>query len=109
MDLICCRNRHLSEPVLQSKVISLFHYALRGHGFLVLGASEGIGSAGNLFAIEDRGLKIFSKRPAAAPVGYLSLGRVPDRGEAFTPGSRPSPSTAAPTRSKRSANSTAAC
>ena len=65
----------------------MFHYALRGHGFLVLGTSEGVGSTGNLFAIEDRGLKIFSKRPAAGrQLVTFSLGRVPDRGEAIPPG-----------------------
>ena len=110
MDLICCRNLLIYlEPVLQSKVISLFHYALRGHGFLVLGTSEGIGSAGNLFAIEDRGLKIFSKRPAAGRQLVTFSAAFPIAAKPLLPGSRPSPSTAAPTRSKRSANSTAAC
>jgi two-component system CheB/CheR fusion protein len=51
MDLICCRNLLIYlEPVLQSKVISLFHYALRPDGFLVLGSSEGL----ELDLIEER-------------------------------------------------------
>jgi len=67
MDLICCRNLLIYlEPVLQGKVISLFHYALRPSGFLVLGSSEGLGATTGLFAVEDRGHKIFSRKIGAA-------------------------------------------
>lgn len=63
MDLVCCRNLLIYlEPILQNKVISLFHYAIRPAGFLVLGSSEGIGSSTDLFAPEDRTNKIFAKR-----------------------------------------------
>jgi two-component system, chemotaxis family, CheB/CheR fusion protein len=63
MDLICCRNLLIYlEPVLQNKVISLFHYAARSSGYLVLGTSEGVGSATNLFSTEDRTNKIFLKK-----------------------------------------------
>jgi two-component system CheB/CheR fusion protein len=67
MDLICCRNLLIYlEPVLQSRVISLFHYALRPNGFLVLGGSEGLGTTSNLFAVEDRTHKIFSRKAGGA-------------------------------------------
>jgi two-component system CheB/CheR fusion protein len=63
MDLICCRNLLIYlEPVLQTRVISLFHYALRSSGFLVLGTSEGLGASTGLFAVADRTQKIFSKK-----------------------------------------------
>lgn len=63
MDLICCRNLLIYlEPVLQNKVIALFHYAARSGGYLVLGTSEGVGPATNLFSIEDRTHKIFLKK-----------------------------------------------
>jgi two-component system, chemotaxis family, CheB/CheR fusion protein len=63
MDLICCRNLLIYlEPVLQGKVMSLFHYALRPSGFLLLGSSEGVGVTTGLFAVEDRSHKIFSRR-----------------------------------------------
>jgi two-component system, chemotaxis family, CheB/CheR fusion protein len=66
MDLICCRNVLIYlEPVLQNKVISLFHYAIRPRGYLVLGSSEGLGNLTNLFAAEDRAHKIFSKKTTA--------------------------------------------
>lgn len=65
MDLICCRNLLIYlEPVLQSKVMSLFHYALYPGGYLVLGSSEGVGSTG-LFTVGDRTNKIFQKKPGA--------------------------------------------
>jgi two-component system CheB/CheR fusion protein len=52
--------------VLQSRVISCFHYALRPTGFLVLGTSEGLGTKAGLFAVEDRSHKIFSKKAGVA-------------------------------------------
>ncbi len=83
MDLISCRNLLIYlEPVLQNKVISLFHYAARPEGFLLLGASEGIGSVANLFALENRALKIFSKKATAArQVVSFSLNPPRDRQE----------------------------
>jgi two-component system, chemotaxis family, CheB/CheR fusion protein len=67
MDLICCRNLLIYlEPVLQNKVISLFHYALGPNGFLVLGSSEGLGATTSLFAVEDRTQKIFSRKGGVA-------------------------------------------
>jgi two-component system, chemotaxis family, CheB/CheR fusion protein len=83
MDLICCRNLLIYlEPVLQNKVISLFHYANRVNGYLVLGTSEGVGSAGNLFTNVDRTYKVFSKKASASrqPVTF-SLNRMADRAE----------------------------
>ena len=63
MDLVCCRNLLIYlEPSAQNRVISLFHYATRPGGYLVLGTSEGVGSATTLFAAEDRAVKIFSKK-----------------------------------------------
>ena len=63
MDLISCRNLLIYlEPAAQSRVISLFHYATRPGGYLMLGTSEGIGAASHLFAIENRALKFFSKK-----------------------------------------------
>ncbi len=67
MDLISCRNLLIYlEPVLQNKVISLFHYAARPEGYLLLGTSEGVGSVTNLFALENRECKIFRKKTTAA-------------------------------------------
>ncbi len=83
MDLICCRNMLIYfEPVLQSKVISLFHYALQPGGFLVLGSSEGVGTTTGLFTAEDRAHKIFSKKAGAARQAVaLSLNSQAERRE----------------------------
>jgi two-component system CheB/CheR fusion protein len=83
MDLICCRNVLIYlEPVLQGKVISLFHYAIRPRGYLVLGTSEGLGSSTNLFAAEDRVHKIFSKKTSTSrqPIAF-ALNQSSDRME----------------------------
>ncbi len=75
MDVICCRNVLIYlEPVLQGKVISLLHYALRPGGYLVLGSSEGVGATASLFAVEDRTHRIFSNKSGTArQVGGFSL------------------------------------
>ena len=66
MDLIVCRNLLIYlEPVLQAKAISLFHYALRPGGYLLLGTSEGVGAASHLFSAEDRANKIFINKATA--------------------------------------------
>ena len=65
MDVICCRNMLIYlEPVLQSKMISLFHYSAKANGYLILGMSEGVGVVANLFAPVERDHKIFIKRMA---------------------------------------------
>ena len=83
MDLICCRNLLIYlEPVLQSKVISLFHYAAKPGGYLVLGSSEGVGTIAKLFNMEDRTYKIFSKKPSASrQLVTFSLNRQEERAE----------------------------
>ena len=83
MDLICCRNLLIYlEPVLQNKAISLFHYALRPNGFLVLGSSEGLGATTGLFAVEDRTQKVFSRKGGGARhSGSLSLDAQAERKE----------------------------
>ena len=73
LDLVCCRNVLIYlEPMLQKKVVSLFHYALRPTGFLTLGTSEGVGSSTNLFSLVDRSSKIFAKKAIAhhVPIGF---------------------------------------
>jgi|HubBroStandDraft_6_1064221.scaffolds.fasta_scaffold00583_15 two-component system CheB/CheR fusion protein len=83
MDLICCRNLLIYlEPVLQNKIISLFHYALRSSGFLVLGSSEGLSATTGLFAVEDRTHKIFSRKSGSVHQGgVLSLDSQSERKE----------------------------
>ncbi|HEV2719749.1 MAG TPA: CheR family methyltransferase [Thermoanaerobaculia bacterium] len=64
LDLISCRNVLIYlGAVLQRRVMSIFHYALRPDGYLLLGSSEAMSSFTDLFAVFDRKSKIYRKRP----------------------------------------------
>jgi two-component system CheB/CheR fusion protein len=69
LDLVSCRNVLIyMQPPLQRKVLRIFHYALNPDAFLLLGTSESVGDAADLFALVDRKLKIYAKKniPATA-------------------------------------------
>jgi two-component system CheB/CheR fusion protein len=76
MDLVSCRNLFIYLlPILQKRVLSLFHYALTPRGFLVLGSSESIGPAEALFSPVDTKHKIFAKKLATGqPRFHFSTG-----------------------------------
>src|SRR6185312_12240491 len=60
LDLISCRNLLIYlGPVLQKKVMPIFHYSLQPGGYLMLGSSETIGSFANLFTLSDKKNKIY--------------------------------------------------
>lgn len=63
LDLISCRNLliYLGSE-LQKKIIPLFHYALNPGGTLLLGTSEGVGEANELFSALDRKAKLFLRK-----------------------------------------------
>lgn len=71
LDLISCRNVliYLGQP-LQKKIMPAFHYALKPDGFLLLGCSEAIGAAADLFTLYDKKNKIYSKKTAAYRAGF---------------------------------------
>ncbi|HEY9073279.1 MAG TPA: PAS domain-containing protein, partial [Desulfobaccales bacterium] len=54
-------------PVLQKKVIPIFHFALKPAGYLILGKSEALSAFPELFTLVDKKLKIFLKKAVAAP------------------------------------------
>ncbi|WP_434686015.1 chemotaxis protein CheB [Pseudanabaena minima] len=67
LDLISCRNILIYlEPVLQKKVMPILHYALKATGFLMLGSSEGIGNAGDLFTLVDKKNRIYKSKVSAS-------------------------------------------
>lgn len=72
MDLISCRNVLIYlSPVLQKRVIPIFHYALKEGGFLLVGNTEGLlGSGAELFDLVHRRSKIYQKRPVPSPVTF---------------------------------------
>ena len=74
MDLISCRNLLIYlDPSLQQKAMPTFHYALKPHGYLLLGASESVGGFTSLFEPVDRKHKIFSRKPAPTPGFHMPL------------------------------------
>lgn len=80
LDLISCRNVLIYlGPLLQRRVLPIFHYALRPSGLLMLGAAESVGGFGDLFFLLDKKAKIYAKRqvtnrPVLAFVKGLAAG-----------------------------------
>ena len=67
LDLLSCRNLMIYlGAAIQKKLMETFFYALNPNGYLLLGSSETVGSAANLFAIADKKNKIYYKKSASA-------------------------------------------
>lgn len=78
MDLIVCRNVLIYlEPELQRRVLSVFHYALKTPGFLLLGSSETVGPLADLFSVVDKKFRVYAKKPTSRrfALGLRSLDR----------------------------------
>jgi two-component system CheB/CheR fusion protein len=73
IDVLSCRNVLIYfGAALQNSVLPLFHYALNEDGYLVLGLTEALSSAGDLFTPVDAQHRIFARaarsgRPRAVP------------------------------------------
>ena len=62
LDLISCRNFLIYLlPEMQAKVIQLFHFALKDHGYLLLGPSESIGRQTDLFTVLSKKWRLFER------------------------------------------------
>ena len=69
IDMISCRNVLIYfTSDLQKRVVPTLHYALNPGGILWLGRSETIAGFGNLFTIEDKTNKFYSKKAIATPL-----------------------------------------
>ncbi len=100
LDMVSCRNVLIYlRPEVQEKVLSLFHFALREGGILVLGASEATGRFGGRFQPISKQQRIFrhlgSSRPGevAFPIAPGAGGRT-TLSSARGPRPAPPPSTA---------------
>ncbi len=74
MDLVSCRNLLIYfKQEVQTRVLSLFHYALNKDGVLVLGVSETItADVSRKFNVEDESCKMYvAIGPKSAPVSSL--------------------------------------
>jgi two-component system CheB/CheR fusion protein len=71
IDMISCRNVMIyMGPVLQKRIIPVFHYALNPRGILVLGSSETVGGFTELFKVLDKKHKIYSKKSTVIPLTF---------------------------------------
>lgn len=73
LDLISCRNVLIYlGPVLQKKIIPIFHFALKPSGILVLGKSEAIGAFQEMFTLVDKKHKFYVKKelPGRPPLKF---------------------------------------
>ncbi|MDP4029714.1 MAG: chemotaxis protein CheB [Gallionella sp.] len=62
LDLVSCRNLLIYfQPLLQTRVLSIFHFALRPSGYLFLGKSESIVHQEHLFAPVSKEARIFKR------------------------------------------------
>ncbi|HTE12127.1 MAG TPA: chemotaxis protein CheB, partial [Chitinophagaceae bacterium] len=62
--LISCQNLLIYlEPGAQLRIMQTFHYALKNKGFLILGKSETIGGATDLFKLYGKNHKVYLKKP----------------------------------------------
>ncbi len=63
LDFVSCRNLLIyMGPVLQKKILPLFHYTLNPQGNLFLGTSESIGEFSHLFSPIDQKWKVFNRK-----------------------------------------------
>ncbi|MBZ2168119.1 chemotaxis protein CheB [Marinobacter sp. F4216] len=67
LDLLACRNLLIYfDPMLQRRLLPLFHYSLRNNGLLVLGSSETVGRLNHLFKPLKQGLRLYERLPQDA-------------------------------------------
>lgn len=70
IDLVSCRNLLIYlQPASQKNVLRIFHYALEPSGYLLLGSSETVGDAQDLFSPVDRKHKIYTRKQVVLPGG----------------------------------------
>ena len=62
LDLVSCRNLLIYlEPAAQSRVLTLFHFALTLHGYMFLGGSESLGSRPQMFEAVSKKWRIYKR------------------------------------------------
>jgi len=70
LDLVSCRNVLIYlDAAIQRRVMQVFHYSLRPHGFLMLGPSESVGQATELFELIDKHHRIYARKAASTASG----------------------------------------
>ncbi len=91
IDFIACRNLLIYFlPVLQKKVLAMFHFALSPSGHLFLGGSETTGELADYFTSIDTKWKLYRTTPMVRPP-TLNAFIAPDRREDPKPDGAPVP------------------
>jgi two-component system, chemotaxis family, CheB/CheR fusion protein len=91
LDMVSCRNLLIYlGPEAQAKVMSLFHFALREGGVLLLGSAETVGEPYGRFAAISKSERIFRHTARGGPGDFGFMGgegiRIPARqGQARSP------------------------
>jgi two-component system CheB/CheR fusion protein len=90
LDLISCRNVLIYfGTVLQRRIMPILHYALKPHGYLLLGSSETVESYTDLFSVLDKKNRIYAKRSDGRPAVELPpMAREPETHEPAEPGAQ---------------------
>ena len=79
LELVSCRNLLIYLlPEAQAKVVSLFHFALREGGLLLLGTSETVGDAGGRFEAVAGPERVYRRVGRSRPGEFGSLARTAD-------------------------------
>jgi two-component system CheB/CheR fusion protein len=79
LDLISCRNLLIYlRPEAQAKVVSVFHFALREGGILVLGASETAGNVDGRFEVISKSEQVYRQMGRGRPEEFGFLIGGPD-------------------------------
>lgn len=92
MDLVSCRNLLIYlQPEAQAKVISMFHFALREGGILVLGNSEAVAASDDRFAVIAKAERLYRHIGRSRPgeFGFLVHGADGTRVKLSSPPGRP--------------------
>jgi len=64
MDLVSCRNVLIyMDPFLQKRALTTFHYALNENGYLLLGTSETVAPAADLYVPVGKHEKLYLRKP----------------------------------------------
>jgi len=67
LDLISCRNLLIYlQPEAQAKVISIFNFALRKNGVLLLGSAETVSASDDRFSVISKSARLFRKTGSKA-------------------------------------------
>ena len=87
LDLVSCRNLFIYlQPEAQNKVVSLFHFALRKGGLLLLGNAETVGDAEGRFEVVSEPERLYRQVGQGRPGAFAFPATSGERGPAVARG-----------------------